>query len=262
MIQLPNTTNYFEADFFQEWIADYKSCVQNGQRMPKTVIFTNDTVLLNEVCMRVCTAIGQEAPVSPDAHVRLFMGTFGEDKAKLAAAFTPADSPIWLLFATSAFGMGLDIPDISFVVAMGSPVSLHETYQYLGRAGRNGRQAFFFGLWTTKQKEMTVLKSCQRDFLGRGDSGFACYWQRIWSLFSPQHPGGTRVAFACCSYCDVQSLRETHRLRVANSGNSEKKSPTRSPIRQREPTTPNKGKHRRKNNQADVTSSPRKQHRR
>ena len=45
------------------------------------------------------------------------------------------------MIVTSAFSMGIDVPDIELVVHFNAPISMTDYIQQIGRAGRDGRKA-------------------------------------------------------------------------------------------------------------------------
>ena len=72
------------------------------------------------------------------------------DKSAVMQGFI--DGSIKIVFATSAFGMGVDIEDIRVVVNYLISETVEQYYQEVGRAGRDGLPAFGYLLYTNQSK--------------------------------------------------------------------------------------------------------------
>lgn len=72
------------------------------------------------------------------------------DKEAVMRGF--ADGSIKIVFATSAFGMGVDIGDIRVVVNYLISETIEQYYQEVGRGGRDGKPAYGYLLYTNQSK--------------------------------------------------------------------------------------------------------------
>jgi len=72
-------------------------------------------------------------------------GLTHQEREKARLNWMSNDSPI--MCATNAFGMGIDKPDVKFVMHQNLPLSIEAYYQEAGRAGRNGDKAWAITLF-------------------------------------------------------------------------------------------------------------------
>jgi ATP-dependent DNA helicase RecQ len=90
-------------------------------------------------------------------------GLTPEDRKKIQNQLTNRE--IKILCATNAFGMGIDYPDVRWVVHYSMPSNIESYYQEIGRAGRDGLRSRALILYSKKDKGLQVyfIQSSESD---------------------------------------------------------------------------------------------------
>ena len=186
--------------------------------MPRMIVYCRTHDMCSDLFMYFKSSLGNnftEPPNSVDLNkhglVNKFLGCTPPDvKEELVQQFTAASSPLRLIFATSAFGMGVNCCDVRQIIHIGVPEDTESYIQGTGRAGHAGEPSLALLLQHARsnafadedtlnyQSNSTI---CRRDFLDRESLHV-----RVFGILNPTSLFNNYQLIDLgvkCFYCDI-----------------------------------------------------------
>jgi superfamily II DNA helicase RecQ len=120
--------------------------------------------------------------------------------------FIPDSSPVRCLIATLAFGLGMQVNNISYVIHWGPPSSILDYFQEIGRCARNGMdgKAILYKPIYTMRKDKS--EEDMIDIIIRSSTKCIRYMALKapkLSLFSEEEIKDGCFGSRCCSFCNA-----------------------------------------------------------
>ena len=169
----------------------------------KTLIFCRTIAECSLLYQTIRTKLGKDFthPCGyPDYHkfrlVEMYTRASSNDmKRKVLLSFMAVNGTLRIVIATTAFGMGIDCPDILNVVHYGPPANLEQYAQETGRAGRNGESATALLLYGNPGK------NTQQDMINYGSNTTQCRRNALFKHFLFYKDNA--FVLSCCKCCDI-----------------------------------------------------------
>lgn len=116
-------------------------------------------------------------------------------KEMIASLFSEKSSNLQMVIATTAFGMGVDFPDIDQIIHWGPPSNLEQYAQEVGRAGRGGQKSCAILMYdkVNRHSELTMKRYCENKE--------ECRRKKLFENFVMYEPCIYKVKCECCDIC-------------------------------------------------------------
>lgn len=182
-----------------EWLV--KKLLEKKETAPFTIIFCNTLHDIARLLTFFLMKLGKEVYIDGDESLSercllgvFHSGVFQEMKDTINTSFKDLQGATRVVFATSSLGMGVNYPEVEYVIHYGPARSIVSHLQEAGRAGRNGEQAHNIIYYEGKH-----LVHCDRHIKNTLKSG-SCLRVGMYNSFDdniqPKVP-----LHLCCSNC-------------------------------------------------------------
>lgn len=193
--KLPKASMVLQLD----WIVNLVK--ENGINTPKIIVFCTTLYAVGSVMNYLIMQLGPNAfyPTTSCERQNCLLGifhsgTFEKYKEKLLCNFQEPNGPIRVTVATMALSMGVNFPNVRYVVMWGPPRSILDFHQEAGRAGRDNHPAdvilYYYG------QQITHCDDAMRNFL-KCDG---CYRKASYATLD-SNVQSLVPAHDCCQFC-------------------------------------------------------------
>ena len=183
-----------------------KDLLNNRAKATKTVVFCRSLKDCGKMCTILRKLLGKgitEPPGLPYSFLQhrlidVFTAASDNDmREEIITEFCKSDSKLRIIIASTAFGLGIDCKDIARVINYGTPNTLEELVQEMGRAGRNGDQS----LAILYHKAIGNKISKQAKLYGENKS--ICRRELLFKDFLFFKTENTLTGCRCCDLCTL-----------------------------------------------------------
>ena len=173
------------------WLTEELKTQKN--RTSKTIIYCQSINACGELYSMLDSVLDGDAI----SNIAMFHSKTPEAlKTKVLDNFVPMDGPVRVVVATTALGMGVNIPNVERVCHFGIPDTVEEYVQEIGRAGRDGRKSH--GILYFKSYHLAHCDDSMKAFIRNPES--KCRREMVAMHFKTKHAKVSPL-HDCCDVC-------------------------------------------------------------
>lgn len=163
------------SDSYEEHLKWYMDMLrENGPKTPKAIVYCHSFAVASQIFQHMTINLGDQAfvPNQPRSAksrlISMFTSNIGSEMKDFTISdFTNTQSTIRLLISTIAFGMGVQIPNVRYVLHWGPSKSILSYWQEVGRCSRDNEpgEAYLYvypGSRDSRRVDEEMLSLCRQ----------------------------------------------------------------------------------------------------